>query len=234
MKLVKLLVNFGYGSCKQVQGMFCVGLIIDVDGEVLYVDDVVVYEVICVEGELLDLLQGLIVLLYKLCGYICFIKDIGWLIYDLLLLCFCEWLLVLFLVGWLDCDISGMLLMIDDGVLLYWIVLLKLCLDKVYEVIFVEDLWGDEVSWFVSGMLLLELDDKFLLFVELDVWLLCQVQLVLYEGCYYQVCCMFVVVGNYVEVLYCSCIGGLLLGDLVEGQWCMFDVIDLDILFDVL
>lgn len=197
--------------------MFCEGCIIDVDGEVLYVDDQVLYEVIWVDGELLDLLVGLLIVLYKLVGYICLIKDIGCLIYDLLLLCFCDCDLVLFMVGCFDCEISGLLLLIDDGGLLYWIILLKLKLLKVYEVELSEDLCGDEVVLFVSGMLMFEFEKMFLLLVELEVLDVCCVWLVLYEGCYYQVCCMFVVIGNYVQVLYCSCVGGLDLQGLDEG-----------------
>lgn len=58
MKLVKLLANLGYGSRKQVQGMFRAGLITDAEGEVLYADDAVAHEAIRVEGEPLDPRRG--------------------------------------------------------------------------------------------------------------------------------------------------------------------------------
>lgn len=49
-----------------------------------------------------------------------------------------------------------------------------------------------------------------------------QVCLIISEGCYYQVKCMFVVVGNYVVELYCECIGGIMLDvDLVFGEYCL-------------
>lgn len=233
MKLVKLLANLGYGSRKQVQGMFRAGLITDADGEVLYADDVVAHEAIRVEGEPLDPPQGLTVLLHKPRGYTCSTKDTGRLIYDLLPPRFRERSPVLSSVGRLDRDTSGMLLMTDDGALLHRIVSPKSRLDKVYEVTLAEDLRGDEVSRFASGTLLLESDDKPLLPAELDVRSPRQAQLVLHEGRYHQVRRMFAAVGNHVEALHRSRIGGLSLGDLAEGQWRMLDATDLDTLFDV-
>lgn len=233
MKLVKLLANLGYGSRKQVQGMFRAGLITDADGEVLYADDVVAHEAICVEGEPLDPPQGLTVLLHKPRGYTCSTKDTGRLIYDLLPPRFRERSPVLSSVGRLDRDTSGMLLMTDDGALLHRIVSPKSRLDKAYEVTLAEDLRGDEVSRFASGTLLLESDDKPLLPAELDVRSPRQAQLVLHEGRYHQVRRMFAAVGNHVEALHRSRIGGLSLGDLTEGQWRMLDATDLDTLFDV-
>lgn len=35
---------------------------------------------------------------------------------------------------------------------------------------------------------------------------------------------MFVVFGNYVVVLWWVVLGGLMLGDLVEGEWCVLDI----------
>ena len=84
MKLVKLLANLGYGSRKQVQGMFREGLITDADGEVLYADDQVAHDAIRVEGEPLDPPQGLTLMLHKPRDYTCSTKDKGRLIYDLL------------------------------------------------------------------------------------------------------------------------------------------------------
>ncbi|WP_422508742.1 pseudouridine synthase [Stenotrophomonas sp. GZD-301] len=233
MKLVKLLANLGYGSRKQVQGMFRAGLITDADGEVLYADDAVAHEAIRVEGEPLDPPQGLTVLLHKPRGYTCSTKDTGRLIYDLLPPRFRERAPVLSSVGRLDRDTSGMLLMTDDGALLHRIVSPKSRLDKAYEVTLAEDLRGDEVSRFASGTLLLESDDKPLLPAELTVQSPRQAQLVLHEGRYHQVRRMFAAVGNHVEALHRSRIGGLSLGDLAEGQWRMLDATDLDTLFDV-
>ncbi|MEG2805945.1 pseudouridine synthase [Stenotrophomonas sp.] len=233
MKLVKLLANLGYGSRKQVQGMFREGLITDADGEVLYADDQVAHEAIRVEGEPLDPPQGLTLMLHKPRDYTCSTKDKGRLIYDLLPPRFRERAPVLSSVGRLDRDTSGLLLMTDDGALLHRIVSPKSRLDKAYEVTLAEDLRGDEAARFASGSLLLEADDKPLLPAELAVRGPRQAELVLHEGRYHQVRRMFAAVGNHVQALHRSRVGGLTLGGLAEGEWRMLDAADLDTLFDV-
>ena len=231
MKLVKLLANLGYGSRKQVQGMFREGLITDADGEVLYADDQVAHEAIRVEGEPLDPPQGLTLMLHKPRDYTCSTKDKGRLIYDLLPPRFRERSPVLSSVGRLDRDTSGLLLMTDDGALLHRIVSPRSRLDKAYQVTVAEDLRGDEVARFASGALMLEADDKPLLPAELHVRSAREAELVLHEGRYHQARRMFAAVGNHVQALHRSRIGGLSLGDLPVGEWRMLDAADLDTLF---
>lgn len=43
---------------------------------------------------------------------------------------------------------------------------------------------------------------------------------------------MFAAVGNHVETLHRSRVGGLTLGDLPEGQWRALDANDIERLFD--
>ncbi len=136
-------------------------------------------------------------------------------------------------VGRLDRDTSGMLLMTDDGALLHRIVSPKSRLDKAYEVTLAEDLRGDETARFSSGGLLLESDDKPLLPAELHVNGPRQAQLVLHEGRYHQARRMFAAVGNHVQALHRSRIGGLSLDALEEGQWRTLDAADLETLFNV-
>ncbi|WP_313459470.1 pseudouridine synthase [Stenotrophomonas sp.] len=232
MKLVKHIANLGYGSRKQVQLMFREGRITDADGEVLYADDTVAHEAIRIDGEPLDPPPGLTLMLHKPRGYTCSTKDTGRLIYDLLPPRFRERSPQLSSVGRLDRDTSGLLLMTDDGALLHRIVSPKAKLDKAYEVTLADDLRGDEGARFASGTLMLESDDKPLLPAELDVQGPRQAQLVLHEGRYHQVRRMFAAVGNHVEALHRSRIGGLTLGALPEGEWRILDAADLDILFN--
>lgn len=232
MKLVKHIANLGYGSRKQVQLMFREGRITDVDGEVLYADDAVAHEAIRIDGEPLDPPPGLTLMLHKPRGYTCSTKDTGRLIYDLLPPRFRERSPQLSSVGRLDRDTSGLLLMTDDGALLHRIVSPKAKLDKAYEATLAQDLRGDEGARFASGTLMLESDDKPLLPAELDVQGPRQAQLVLHEGRYHQVRRMFAAVGNHVEALHRSRIGGLTLGALPEGEWRILDASDLDTLFD--
>ena len=231
MKLVKLLANLGYGSRKQVQLMFREGLVTDAEGEVVYADDVVAHEAIRVEGEPLDPPQGLTLMLHKPRDYTCSTKDKGRLIYDLLPPRFRERSPLLSSVGRLDRDTSGLLLMTDDGALLHRIVSPKSRLDKAYQVTLAQDLVGDEAARFASGGLMLESDDKPLLPAELHVRSPREAELVLHEGRYHQARRMFAAVGNHVQALHRSRIGGLSLGDLPEGEWRMLDAGDLDTLF---
>ena len=231
MKLVKHIANLGYGSRKQVQSMFREGRVTDADVEVLYADDKVEHDAIRVDGEPLDPPPGLTLMLHKPAGYTCSTKDHGRLIYDLLPVRFRERSPLLSTVGRLDRDTSGLLLMTDDGALLHRIVSPKSKLDKVYEAQLAQDLRGDEGATFTSGTLLLESDDKPLLPAELDVLGPRHARLTLHEGRYHQVRRMFAAVGNHVEALHRSRIGGLVLGDLPEGQWRTLSAADLDTLF---
>ncbi|PZU28702.1 16S rRNA pseudouridine(516) synthase [uncultured Stenotrophomonas sp.] len=231
MKLVKHIANLGYGSRKQVQQMFREGRITDAQGEVLYADDKVEHDNIRIDDELLDPPPGLILMLHKPAGYTCSTKDHGRLIYELLPERFRDRDPVLSSVGRLDRDTSGMLLMTDDGQLLHRIVSPKSKLDKVYEAQLAEDLSGSETARFASGTLLLESDDKPLLPAELEVLGARAARLTLHEGRYHQVRRMFAAVGNHVQALHRSRIGGLGLGDLPEGQWRQLDAADLAVLF---
>ena len=231
MKLVKHIANLGYGSRKQVQWMFREGRVTDADGEVLYADDQVEHGAIRIDGQPLDPPPGLTLMLHKPAGYTCSTKDHGRLIYELLPPRFRERAPLLSTVGRLDRDTSGLLLMTDDGALLHRIVSPKSKLDKVYEAQLAQDLRGDEAASFASGTLLLESDDKPLLPAELDVLGPRRARLTLHEGRYHQVRRMFAAVGNHVEALHRSRIGGLALDDLAEGQWRVLTAGDLDTLF---
>lgn len=231
MKIVRHIANLGYGSRKQVQALFREGRVTDAAGEVLYTDDPVDHDAIRIDGEPLDPAPGLCVLLHKPVGYTCSTKDAGRLVYDLLPTRWRQRDPVLSTVGRLDRQTSGVLLLTDDGGLLHRIISPKAQLPKVYEATLAQDLRGDEAQTFASGTLLLESDPKPLLPAELDVIAPRQVRLTLHEGRYHQVRRMFAAVGNHVETLHRSRIGGLALGDLPEGQWRALDAADLETLF---
>ena len=230
MKLLKLIANLGYGSRKQVTGMFREGRIADADGAPLYTDDELgvqaAYEAICVDGELLDPPQGLLLMLHKPAGYVCSTKDKGRLIYDLLPPRFRLRDPVLSTVGRLDRDTSGLLLLTDDGALLHRIISPKSELSKVYEATLAEPLRGDEAAIFASGALMLESEQKPLLPAELEVLDPQRARLTLHEGRYHQVRRMFAALGNHVEALHRVSVGGLMLGDLPSGEWRALDDAD--------
>ncbi len=232
MKLIKLLANLGYGSRKQVAMMFREGRIKDDAGEVLYADDQIEHARIRVDEEPLDPPTGLIIMLHKPLGYTCSTSDPGKIIYDLLPPRFQLRSPVLASIGRLDKETSGLLLMTDDGKLLHRIVHPKSHLGKVYEATLARDLRGDEAKLFASGALKLESEPKPVAPAVLEVVDARTVKLTLTEGRYHQARRMFAAVGNHVETLHRSRIGGLTLGDLSVGQWRILSANEIDNLFN--
>jgi 16S rRNA pseudouridine516 synthase len=223
MKLVKHIANLGYGSRKQVQGMFREGRITDADGEVLYADDQVEHAAVRLDGEALDPPPGLLLMLHKPVGHTCSTKDAGRLVYDLLPPRFRLRDPALSTVGRLDRDTSGLLLFTDDGQLLHRIISPKANLPKVYEATLAAPLRGDEAALFASGTLLLESEATPLKPALLEAIDRTRAQLTIREGRYHPVRRMFAAVGNHVEALHRSRIGGLALGDLPAGEWRALD-----------
>jgi len=232
MKIVKHIANLGYGSRKQVALMFREGRITDAAGEVLYADDPVDHDAIRVDGEPLDPPQGLLIALHKPVGYTCSTKDPGRIVYDLLPARFRLRSPLLSTVGRLDRNTSGLLLFTDDGVLLHRIVSPKSKLGKVYEATLGEDLRGDEAAKFASGTLMLESEQTALMPVDMETLGPREVRLTLHEGRYHQVRRMFAAVGNHVQALHRSRIGGLGLEALEPGQWRALGEADVATLFN--
>ncbi len=230
-KLVKYLANLGYGSRRQVEWLFREGRVTDANGEVLYADDKAAHADVRIDGEALDPAPGVLLMLHKPAGFTCSTKDSGRLIYDLLPPRFRAREPVVSPVGRLDRDTSGLLLLTDDGALLHRIISPKSELPKVYEARLAHDLRGDEGAVFASGTLLLESEKTLLLPAELDVLSPRSARLTLHEGRYHQVRRMFAAVGNHVEALHRSRIGGLELADLPEGQWRLLEATDVERLF---
>src|SRR5690606_2349701 len=104
---------------------------------------------------------------------------------------------------------SGLLLMTDDGGLLHRIISPRSKLPKVYEARLARPLRGDEAALFASGTLMLESEKTPLLPAGLDVLSPAVARLTLHEGRYHQARRMFAAVGNHVEALHRSRIGGL-------------------------
>ena len=218
-KLVKLIANLGYGSRKEVAWMCREGRITDASGEVLYADDDVEHGQVRIDGEALDPPAGLILMLNKPTGYTCSASDAGGIVYDLLPPRFRVRSPVVASVGRLDRDTSGLLLMTDDGALLHRIVHPKAKLPKVYEATLSRALKGNEAAIFASGKLKLESERTELAPASMEATGPRAARLTLTEGRYHQVRRMFAAVGNHVETLHRSRIGGLTLGELPEGKW---------------
>jgi 16S rRNA pseudouridine516 synthase len=233
MKLLKLIANLGYGSRKEVLAIFRDGRITDIDGEVLYSDDQVDHSRVLMDGEPLDPAPGLLLMLNKPAGYTCSTSDPGQIVYDLLPERFRRRNPIVATIGRLDRDTTGLLLMTDDGKLLHKIVSPKSKLPKIYEATLARDLRGDEAKIFASGKLMLESEREPLAPAKLEVLGPRQARLTLTEGRYHQARRMFAAVGNHVETLHRSRVGGLELGALPEGRWRPLDAADRERLFSV-
>lgn len=231
MKLVKLIANLGYGSRKEVAAMFREGRITDPQGEVLYADDKVGHAQIRLDAAALDPPAGMLLMLHKPVGYTCSTRDPGSIVYDLFPPRFRLRSPTLSSVGRLDRDTSGLLLMTDDGTLLHRIVHPKLQIAKVYEATLARDLRGNEAGIFASGKLMLESEKDPLAPAVLEVLDPRHARLTLTEGRYHQARRMFAAVGNHVEVLHRSRVGGLTLGDLPAGQWRALDTTEIERVF---
>ncbi len=231
MKLLRLLANLGYGSRREVGAMFADARVTDLQGERLYIDDVLPAAQVRLDGEALDPPPGLLLMLHKPLGVTCSHKDHGRLVYDLLPPRFRLRSPALSSVGRLDRDTSGLLLLTDDGQLLHRIVAPKSKLSKVYEVSLANELRGDEAALFASGTLMLESEQTPLMPAQLAIISPRQVRLTLHEGRYHQVRRMFAAVGNHVEALHRSRIGDLDLESLTSGEWRICDEADRSRLF---
>ena len=231
MKLLRTIANLGYGSRRDVTAMIREGRVTDARGEVLYADDEPAHADVRVDGEPLDPPAGLLLMLHKPVGYTCSTKDRGRLVYDLLPPRFARRSPQLSTVGRLDRDTSGLLLLTDDGALLHRIISPKSKLPKVYEATLAQPLRGDAATVFASGTLMLESEKTPLLPAELELLSPARARLTLHEGRYHQVRRMFAALGNHVEALHRSRVGGLDLGDLAEGQWRVLGLEDREQLF---
>ena len=232
MKLVKLIANLGYGSRKDVAQMFRAGRITDLDGDVLYADDVVPHETIRIDDEPIDPPVGLVLMMNKPLGVTCSRKDPGRVVYDLLPPRYNVRTPALSSVGRLDRDTTGLLLFTDDGALLHRIISPKAQVAKVYEATLAQDLRGDEGELFASGTMMLESEKEPLAPASLDVLGPRHARLTVTEGRYHQVRRMFAAVGNHVETLQRISVGGLTLGNLPLGEWRAIDAAEAARIFD--
>lgn len=219
MRLVKLLANLGYGSRKEMQLAIRNGWVTDKAGNVLKADSRVDHEDILFDDEPLDPAQGVVLLMNKPLGYTCSTKDQGRLVYDLLPDRFRMRKPVLSTIGRLDKETSGALLFTDDGTFLHKVISPKSNVPKIYEVVLDRPLKGDEAGIFVSGEMVLESEEKPLKPALLDIVDETHARLTLHEGRYHQVRRMFASVGNHVNELKRSAIGGLGLDGVEEGSW---------------
>ena len=232
MKIIKYLANLGYGNRREITRVVKERRVTRRDGSIVRDGDAFSHDDLLLDGEPLDAAPGALLMLHKPVGVVCSTKDAGSrLIYELLPPRFALRTPVIAPVGRLDRDTSGLLLLTDDGQVNHRLASPRTHLSKVYEVRLASDLRGDEVDLFASGTLMLASETTPLLPAKLEVTGPRSARVTLTEGRYHQVRRMFAAVGNRVESLHRSAVGGLTLGTLPKGEWRVLGASDIDALF---
>ncbi|GEP11000.1 pseudouridine synthase [Methylobacterium gnaphalii] len=237
VRLDKLLANLGYGSRREIQGLARAGAVLldgrpvgDAAGRIALEPGLPAR--MSIDGEPLDPLPGLALLLHKPLGVTCSHKEAGPLVYSLLPERWRRRDPALSTVGRLDKETSGLLLLTDDGALLHRIISPKAHVPKRYQVTLERPLKGDEETIFSSGTLMLEGEERPLLPARLEVHDATHAALTLTEGRYHQVRRMFAAIGNHVAALHRDKVGGLELPqDLEAGGYRIMGQSEIDAVF---
>ena len=132
-------------------------------------------------------------------------------------------------VGRLDQDTTGMLLLSDDGQFIHRMSAPKKHVPKVYDVTTKHPIDAVQVQKLLDGVVLDD-DPKPVRAAACEVAGDHLLHLTLTEGKYHQVKRMLAAVGNRVEGLHRSRIGGLDLRGLAPGEWCWLREADLELL----
>ncbi|WP_312525381.1 16S rRNA pseudouridine(516) synthase [Paracoccus sp. (in: a-proteobacteria)] len=186
-----------------------------------------------IDGEPLDPLVGMVLMLNKPLGMTCSHKEGGALVYDVLPARWTRRDPVISTIGRLDKQTSGLLLLTDDGELLHRVISPKRHVTKTYRAKLARPLNGTEAALFASGDLMLEGETKPLAPAELRVISPTEALLIVTEGRYHQVRRMFAAAGNHVEDLHRESLGGLSLpADLAPGQWRLLTRQEIDLIFE--
>lgn len=185
-----------------------------------------------IDGEPLDPVAGLVMLLNKPLGMTCSRKEDGALVYDILPDRWKRRDPAISTIGRLDKQTSGLLLLTDDGDLLHRVISPKRHVAKVYRATLARPLAGTEAALFDAGGLVLEGEDKPLAPAHLEVISPTEARLSVTEGRYHMVRRMFAAVGNHVEALHRERVGGLNLpDDLAPGAWRLATQAEIEAIF---
>ena len=237
-RIDRLIAGMGYGTRAEIESLICSDRIL-LDGAPI-LDCAMKMSVeeslrsrIQVDGQMLDPLPGMVVMLHKPLGTTCSHKESGPLIYDLLPSRWKRRNPQISSIGRLDKETSGLLLLTDDGTLLHHIISPKRHVSKRYEATLAQPLREDACTLFASGTLTLEGDDKPLLPATLEILTPTHVRLTIHEGRYHQVRRMFAALDNRVVTLHRDSIGKLYLPEsLSPGQYCLLGPDEITAIFE--
>ena len=219
-RLDQLLANLGYCSRSEARALIAAGRVTvggdpadDPGGKVLPAD-------VRVDGEPLDHLTGLLLVLHKPTGLVC-THDVreGPNVYSLLPERWRRRNPVITSIGRLDKDTSGLLLLTDQSALVHRLASPKHKVPKVYRATLDRDLSPELVPLFASGTLKLEGEAAPCAPATLAILSAREAAVTLTEGRYHQVRRMFAVAGATVLTLHRTRFGPLELGELAAGSW---------------
>jgi 16S rRNA pseudouridine516 synthase len=235
-RLDRLLANLGYGSRREIEIMARNGRI-KLDGAVLREIGRVALTPdfsarLKVDGEPLDPLPGMVLMMNKPLGVTCSHKEAGPLVYRLLPERWRRRDPALSTVGRLDKETSGLLLLTDDGAILHKVISPRRKVAKIYRASLDRDLGGEAAALFASGAMMLEGEDKPLVPAGLEILGPREARVTLQEGRYHQVRRMFAAVGNHVVALHRETLGGLTLDEnLAPGAFRPLDPLEIEAIF---
>ena len=237
-RIDKLLSSMGYGSRSEMAKLAKAGGIVldgadlsDASLRIPVTPDLP--ERMRIDGEVLDPLAGLVIVLNKPLGMTCSHKEDGPLVYDILPKRWRARDPAISTIGRLDKQTSGLLLLTDDGGLLHRIISPRRHIKKTYRARLARPLNGTEGAVFASGNLMLEGEEKPLVPAELQILSPTEALLSVTEGRYHQVRRMFAATGNHVEALHREKLGGLSLPDgLAAGQWKVLTEAEIAAIFE--
>ena len=233
----KLLGSMGYGSRTEMARLGKAGGIVldgvdltDVSRRIPVTPDLPGR--MAIDGQPLDPVPGLVMMLHKPLGMTCSRKEDGALVYDVLPPHWRRRDPAISTIGRLDKQTTGLLLLTDDGDLLHRVISPRRHVAKVYRATLARPLTGAEGDVFAAGGLVLEGEDKPLSPAVLEVLSPTEARLTVTEGRYHMVRRMFAAVGNHVEGLHRERVGGLVLpDDLAPGDWRLLDPAQIDLIF---
>lgn len=238
MRLEDILFSQGFGTRRVCAGLVQQGHVrveehVQTDAGALYAPEGLMFEV---QGEAWPFQDKAYVMLHKPAGTECSQKPSAWpSIYTLLPAPLRQRpskgsVQGVQAVGRLDQDTTGLLLLSDDGVFIHRMSSPKKHVPKVYQVRACHPITSVMVQRLLEGVVLDD-DPKPVRAAACEQTGECTLDLTLTEGKYHQVKRMLAAVGNRVEALHRSRIGGLVLPvDLAPGQWRFLSQADLDLL----
>lgn len=233
VRLDRLLSNLGYGSRKEMTMAVKNGWV-DVDEERVHdpgftvTPEMVRTGRVKLDGEILDPLPPLTIMMNKPAGVTSSHKDPGQVVYDLLPERFARRNPKLAIAGRLDKDSTGLLILTDDGELLHRITHPRRHAEKHYRVTLRDPLKGNEAGIFARGDMMLGSEDKPLRPARWTPEGKKAGVMILEEGRNRQIRRMFEKIGNEVVDLHRFQIGSLVLDDLEEGKWRTLGNADLE------